>query len=209
MTMKKFLAAIGFCLVSILWPQLHAQAHTGMLALGMSMDEVERDLGSPKGYSLLNHIYARIPEVTGGYPLYHVYGRRTAHNEYEILILYKSDASVSRLHPKLRIEEMRFEFDKALPMDEVLGDLPEVSVACLSGCHVIINNVLGEIWLATNADGTGTVVTGSMVDSASGHSIPVRPPDLTVSQIVIWTSGTSLPRGMAHDTGNVWRPTQR
>ena len=199
------LCAASFIPVSRAW----AQTPPTVLALGMSRDDALRAFGAPVRYSMGGHYYDNLPVMATGGALYSVYSRRTVHNEYEIWIEYAGDASASRLHPTLRIDEVRFLLDRATPMKQVMEDLPEVALACLPGCHILIDSRLGWfVWLSTNPDGDGAVVVGSMRDATTGKIVPIHAPDLTISEISVHTSHDGL-RGIAQDTGKVWRPNSR
>jgi hypothetical protein len=59
-----------------------------------------------------------------------IYERKTARNEYEIIIFESVDESQSHLHPVLRVKEVRFELDKDMAPAEALLDIAEARQAC-------------------------------------------------------------------------------
>lgn len=200
---------IALTLVGLLvGPEIWAQTKA-VLKLGESNEEVVRDFASPARYRMGHYYYSKVPVIATGDPLFDVYKRQTAQNEYEIWIRYKIDASSSRLHPTLRVEEIRFLLDKARPMKQVMEDLPEVGFACLPGCHILVDAMFGySVWLVTQLGGDGTLVSGNIEDPATGNLQRLSTPDLTISRITV-ESGTSPSAPLAHDTGSVWRPTVR
>ena len=158
----------------------HAQTK-GVLKLGESNEDVVRDFGSPTRYRMGHYYYNKVPVIATGDPLFEVYRRQTAQNEYEIWIRYTLDASSSRLHPALRIEEIRFLLDKVRPMKQAIEDIPEVSLACQLGCHILADVMFAySVWLVTNPSGSGTVVSGNMEDPNTGNLQQLPTPDITV-----------------------------
>lgn len=208
--MKKVTAVIVFWAASLLLGlQAAAQAQPKVLGLGTPMEEVIRSFGRPARYRMGSRYYDTAPTIATGERLFDVYGRRTAENEYEIWIGYEVDASTSRLHPTLRVNQIRFLLDKPRPMKQVMEDLPEVALACLPGCHILVDAVYGDfVWLSTNPDGKGVVVSGTMEDPKTGKLVPLSTPDLSISHITVASGYTPL-QSLGHDTGSVWHPAPR
>lgn len=63
-----------------------------------------------------------------------VFSRKTARNEYRILIAFTADTSRSKLHPTARIDEVRFEVDKEMEPEALVKDIAEARVLCANAC---------------------------------------------------------------------------
>lgn len=62
--------------------------------------------------------------------------RKTPTNEYKIGITYELDESASRLHPTLRVDNVRIDVDRPKAARLVLSDLREVVSICQHGCRI-------------------------------------------------------------------------
>jgi hypothetical protein len=113
-----------------------AQAPVG-IGIGMSREDTLAALGAPTGYfdAGTQLRTERLPVATIG-PLYEVFTRKTADNEFELNIRFQEDPTGSRLHPTLRIARAFVRFDKPVPVKTVLLQSPEVAKLCLEGCRL-------------------------------------------------------------------------
>lgn len=202
--MKFFLAAIF-----IVFASLTASAQDVAFRLGMTREDVTRDFGRPARWFANGQYYDHVPSSVGGGTLWDVYSRRTAQNEYEVLVNFRVDASESRLHPTLRVHEVRFRADKAKTMKEMLLDLPEAITICASGCRAHADKIWGlTMYLVPVADASVATLTGTLSDPDTGQRIPPGA-KLTVDQISISESSRKDYQAILNtttDTGAVWKP---
>ncbi|HET7871126.1 MAG TPA: hypothetical protein VFL42_01360 [Terriglobales bacterium] len=111
-----------------------------LFRVGMTQAEMHAAFGEPQSYLELRtqrHLTRKEFLAAGGVcacrPLY---GRKTANNEYEIVIFEKSDDSGSRLHPVIRVEEVRFTLDHDMSPEEALADIAEAKTLCAGRCTI-------------------------------------------------------------------------
>src|SRR5271157_4844856 len=142
-----------------------------LLRLGMSLGDVTQTFGSPLRYHMGGYDFKRVPVVATG-TIWSIYGpRATPSNEYEIWVAYSTDSSQSRLHPTLRVSEVRFVADRARPMKEMLSDIAEVSDICSGGCRILVDNVFGYgVYLVSGS----AQARGNLRDSATGWFVRLR-----------------------------------
>jgi len=190
-------------LIFVLALTCRAQAQPGSIfRLGMSIGELTQIFGSPLRYHMGGYDFKSIPVVATG-TIWSIYGpRATPNNEYEIWVTYSTDSSQSRLHPTLRVSEVRFVADHARPMKEMLSDIAEVSDICSGGCRILVDNVLGYgVYLVS---GTAQAL-GNLRDSTTGRLVRLDPSSLEISEIDISWQGKGLDKTMT-DTHATWRP---
>jgi len=109
------------------------------MRLGMAAADFHAEFGQPQSIFaaetqtyLTPAEYQSLRSRSGLY--WEVFNRKTERNEYRILVLFQNDATVSRLHPTQRVEEVRFEFDKDMSHEALLKDIVEGNVLCGAGC---------------------------------------------------------------------------
>lgn len=175
--------------------------------VGRTMEDVQLEFGPPSRYWMDGHYYDHLPSIAYGARLWDVYSRRTGRNEYEIRIAYDIDASASRLHPTLRVGDIKFFLDRAVPMKDAMEDIPEVAIACLPGCRILVDVMFGNfVWLSAE-DGSGIVVSGCLEDPATGKLVKLAPPEIVVSTIDIGAIKEPLRPPLVKDSGSVWKPS--
>ncbi len=176
--------------------------------LGMSLEEVTRVFGPPTRYLMNGYYYDRYPSVVTGL-LWRAYSRSTSQNEYEILVHFRVDSSESRLHPTLRVQEVRFKADKAKTMKEILLDVPEAIVVCANGCHARAEKRLGlAMYLVPVGDAPTATVVGTLSDPDTGEVITPGA-KLIVDEISVSESsqkGHQAILDITSDTGVIWKP---
>src|SRR6185437_14547142 len=102
-----------------------------LFKIGMSQQEMEAAFGEPTSYldvRTQQHLSrAEFAAIGGHCACRPLYSRKTDRNEYEIVVFEKTDDSQSRLHPTIRVEEIRFRLDRAMSPQEALADIAEAN----------------------------------------------------------------------------------
>ncbi len=114
-----------------------AKASRTGFVIGESYEEVHKHFGEPKGYYSAGQEYKSFPFAASASVL-EIYRRIVHGREYELLLDYRSDASLSRLHPTLRLEEVTVRLDHPVPARVLLSDLIESTDACKAGCDAFL-----------------------------------------------------------------------
>jgi hypothetical protein len=121
--------------------QSSSQPSPRLFEIGLSEQELLARMGPPPfrtGAESNTRItageYSRLRHMAE--PYRPTYRRRTANNEYEIMVLEETDRSRSQLHPTVRVASVRFQLDKTRTVPQVLQELPEAVHLCAQGCNV-------------------------------------------------------------------------
>jgi hypothetical protein len=102
--------------------------------VGMARETVLIALGEPKEWISQGRHWTFRPDMSA--LVWEVYNRKTATNEYEISVVYEADSGQSRLHPVIRVEEVRFTLDRHRSVNQTINDLEEIKSLCAAGCKV-------------------------------------------------------------------------
>jgi hypothetical protein len=109
-----------------------------LFKVGMSQSEMVAAFGVPQSYFDVNtqrHISRNeFLLIQGSCLCRPLYGRKTPNNEYEITIFETVDESSSRLHPTIRVKEVRFTLDRQMTDEQALADIPEAINECGGKC---------------------------------------------------------------------------
>lgn len=109
-----------------------------LFRVGMSQAEMHAAFGEPQSYldvRAQRHLTrAEFLAVRGTCLCRPLYSRKTAQNEYEVLIFEETDDSASRLHPVVRINSVRFTLDRDMSPEEALADIAEAKALCAGQC---------------------------------------------------------------------------
>jgi hypothetical protein len=134
-----------------------------LFEIGMSREEMIERFGPPPAYYAVSSRrdispdeYPVVCEVELCRPIYR---RRTAVNEYRIVIFETADDSQSRLHPTIRVKEIRFTLDKDMTPDTAVSDIVEAHALCAAGCqfptrrsdmYIATANQTAKLWFAAH-----------------------------------------------------------
>jgi hypothetical protein len=109
-----------------------------LFRIGMTQPELSAAFGEAQSYfdvekqrRLTRKEYLAAGDACKCRPLYN---RKTAKNEYEIMAYVRPDNSASRLHPVLRVNEVRFTLDRDMSPEEALDDIAEAKALCAGHC---------------------------------------------------------------------------
>jgi hypothetical protein len=112
-----------------------------LFRVGMTAEEMHAVFGEPQSYfDVRSQLHISKEEYLSrqGHCLCRpTYFRKTERNEYEITIFETLDDSNSRLHPTLRVGEIRFTLDRAMTEDEASEDISEVKFECGGKCVLL------------------------------------------------------------------------
>lgn len=111
-----------------------------LFRIGMTQAEMHAAFGVPQSYldveaqrRLTRKEYLAKRDTCACRPLY---SRKTAGNEYEIMVFEKDDDSASRLHPVVKVKEVRFTLDHDMAPEEALEDIAEAKALCSGHCTI-------------------------------------------------------------------------
>jgi hypothetical protein len=114
------------------------KANESLFRIGMSHQEMAALFGEPQSYldvdSQLHIPRSDYLQREGHCFCRPLYTRKTQRNEYEITIFEKIDDSTSRLHPTIRVDEVRFTLDRDMKEEELLADIVEAKQECDGKC---------------------------------------------------------------------------
>jgi len=121
--------------------QSRAQSSPALFTIGVSEQELFERMGLPArriGAVSQTRItageYSRLRHLAE--PYWPLYRRRTANNEYEIMVMEEVDTSRSQLHPTNRVSSVRFQLAKPRTVQQILQEIPEAVRICAQGCEV-------------------------------------------------------------------------
>jgi hypothetical protein len=110
-----------------------------LFEVGVTVDQLYSKVGAPERYFCVKkQKYVQrdqLDKASENDTCRPVFSRKTARNEYEIMLFLEEDASQSRLHPVQRVKEVRFRFDKDLLPAEAVRDIAEARELCNGGCE--------------------------------------------------------------------------
>ena len=122
-----------------------------LFEIGMAHEEMIRRFGPPFAYYAVDlrrdvspDEYPIACNVSLCRPIYH---RRTALNEYRIVVFETADDSESRLHPTVRIETVQFLLDQDMPPEIAIKDIAEAHALCPGGCRFPLRR--SDMFIAT------------------------------------------------------------
>jgi len=119
-----------------------------LFRLGMTQTEMFAAFGEPESYLNVRtqgHLSRKeFITISGRCMCRPLYNRKTKANEYEIVVFERGDESASRLHPTIRIEEVRFRLDRNMTEEQAAADIDEIRMECNGQCALLPPRHVGE-----------------------------------------------------------------
>lgn len=137
-----------FLLLAVAQSDQPQKTKESLFRIGMSHQEMAALFGEPQSYldvdSQLHISRSDYLQREGHCFCRPLYSRKTPRNEYEITIFEKVDDSTSRLHPTIRVEEVRFTLDRDMKEEELLTDIVEAKQECDGKCASLPEQFPGD-----------------------------------------------------------------